>query len=274
MEGSPRRTRKRQCGGACRASLYVCIGRLAGDPRDRWFVQVRDADHVGHPMVKCALLQKPSKFLDPDELAIATDVMSAQGSEGVARSLFYFRTGDTVSRNVLFRMKQLQANARLGLRSSPGPADALVEYVRNDPNLDYMLFYDEGNGNLSVTSELGLLGSDVARSQMSVTADQRAVIDDVRQATSLGSCVISMLVHCLGVRALTTYVSCDARVQTHPLVCFLASCGFVTMNVPSSGQTQAPSSLISPQIRTRKNCPFSWVPDSQFPTRALSYLGL
>ena len=196
MESSPRRTRKRHCGGACRASLYVCIGRLADDSRDRWFVQVREAEHVGHPMVKCALLQKPSKFLDPDELAIATDVMNAQGSEGVARSLFYFRTGDTVSRKFLFRMKQLQADARLGLRSSPGPADALVKYVRNDPNIDYMLFYDEGNGNQSVTSELGLLGSDVARSQMSVTADQRVVIDDVRAATSLGSC-LSTFVHVL-----------------------------------------------------------------------------
>ena len=115
INASKNKGRKRKNGGCCNARLVVTIGRLTKTGDDRWFVSVRDGVHTGHPVVTCSLLAKPMRLLDSAELEIAADALSSHSGSGIARALFFYRTGDLIHRNVLRRLTRLRDNASMGL---------------------------------------------------------------------------------------------------------------------------------------------------------------
>ena len=184
---SRNKSRKRQNGGCCKARLVVTIGRLTPTSNDRWFVSVRDGVHTGHPVVTCSLLAKPMRLLDSSEMEIAADALSSHSGSGVARALFFYRTGDLIQRNVLRRLTMLRSNASMGLLPTEqvSEADRLVAQMRGDPSIDYLMFYHESGSTRGIVTELGLTGEDVTTSLLPLSSAQLIEIENVRKATRL-----------------------------------------------------------------------------------------
>jgi hypothetical protein len=164
-------------------------------------VSVRDGVHTGHPVVTCSLLAKPLRLLDSSELEIAADALSSHSGSGVARALFFYRTGDLIHRNVLRRLTRLRTNAPMGLSPTEhvSEADRLVAQMRGDPSIDYLMFYHESGSTRGIVTELGLTGEDVTTSLLPVSADQLTEIENVREATRL-SASSHMLISVMWVR--------------------------------------------------------------------------
>ena len=162
---------------------------------------MRDGVHTGHPVVTCSLLAKPLRLLDSSELEIAADALSSHSGSGVARALFFYRTGDLIHRNVLRRLTRLRTNASMGLSPTEhvSEADRLVAQMRGDPSIDYLMFYHESGSTRGIVTELGLTGEDVTTSLLPVSADQLTEIENVREATRL-SASSHMLISVMWVR--------------------------------------------------------------------------
>jgi len=162
---------------------------------------MRDGVHTGHPVVTCSLLAKPMRLLDSAELEIAADALSSHSGSGIARALFFYRTGDLIHRNVLRRLTRLRDNASMGLLPTDqvSEADRLVAQMRGDPSIDYLMFYHESGSTRGIVTELGLTGEDVTTSLLPVTADQLTEIENVRLATRL-SASSHMLISVMWVR--------------------------------------------------------------------------
>jgi hypothetical protein len=81
------------------------------------------------------------RLLDSPELEIAADALSSHSGSGVARALFFCRTGDLAHRNVLRRLMRIRTNAPMGLLPTEqvSEADRLVAQMRGDPSIDYLL---------------------------------------------------------------------------------------------------------------------------------------
>ena len=72
------------------------------------------------------------------ELQLAADIINVHGGSGVAKSVYYYRTGEVLDRQLLHRLQSIAEKATLGTGS---PAESLLEDLRS-PLLLVACFFD------------------------------------------------------------------------------------------------------------------------------------
>jgi hypothetical protein len=91
----PNRTsRPRDLHDRCQYRLGVTIGRALGSETDNWFLMPFQPYHNSHPAYNTAESRKPIRLHSEAETELARDVMQSYGGSGVARSLYFYRTGE------------------------------------------------------------------------------------------------------------------------------------------------------------------------------------
>ncbi len=89
-----RTARPRDSNERCQYRLGVIIGRAFGSEIDAWFMIPFQPYHNSHPPYKTINSRKPIRLHSEAEIQIACDVMQSYGGSGVARSLYFYRTGE------------------------------------------------------------------------------------------------------------------------------------------------------------------------------------
>jgi hypothetical protein len=83
----------------CPFSAIVTIGRREGSIFNEWFFIQGEALHTGHYPPRADALTKPTRLYSKEELQAVHDVLASYSGEGVAKSLYYYRTGEILSRS-------------------------------------------------------------------------------------------------------------------------------------------------------------------------------
>ena len=111
--------------GLCDFRIGVTLGRTADDNTDKWMLLPVQVLHKGHPREKN--IRKPMSLHSHHELQLAADIMNVYAGSGVAKSLFYYRTGDVLDRQLLHRLNSITQKATMAIGS---PAESLLEDLR------------------------------------------------------------------------------------------------------------------------------------------------
>jgi hypothetical protein len=110
----------------CDFRIGITIGRTAGDETDKWMLLPLQIFHQGHP--RESNLRKPISLHAQHELQLAADIINVYGGSGVAKSVYYYRTGEVLDRQLLHRLQSIAEKATLGTGS---PAESLLEDLRS-----------------------------------------------------------------------------------------------------------------------------------------------
>lgn len=89
----------------CPFSATVTIGRRQSSASNEWFLILGEANHAGHYPPRVDALTKPTRLYSKEELQAVQDVLASYSGEGVAKSLYYYRTGEILSRSTLDWLK-------------------------------------------------------------------------------------------------------------------------------------------------------------------------
>ena len=153
MEEAPRKTRSVRTRTSlgrrpCKFAVAAVIGRAIGHNRDAWFLTVAKSCsgmHNDHYPPETRRMQLPSRLKNEEEVQVGMDIMAAFGGSGVARSLYYYRTGDILDRRTLDALRRCKENSRI--TDSPGAAataaDQLLRDLRADEDVDFVVMYDD-----------------------------------------------------------------------------------------------------------------------------------
>ena len=107
--------------------MGVTIGRQKGNLKDNWFLTSLNPFHNGHGPEDSTSLRKPKRLWSQFEEGLAKDVLLSYGGEGVAASLYYYRTGEIIDRRILHRLKTISRQAVL---TTGSPAQNLIDDLR------------------------------------------------------------------------------------------------------------------------------------------------
>jgi hypothetical protein len=77
------------------------IGRREGSISNEWFFVQGEALHTGHYPPRVDALTKPTRLYSKEKLQAVHDVLASCSGEGMAKSLYYYRTGEILSRSTL-----------------------------------------------------------------------------------------------------------------------------------------------------------------------------
>ena len=110
----------------CDFRIGITIGRTADDNTDKWMLLPLQVFHEGHP--RESNLRKPISLHSQHELQLAADIINVYGGSGVAKSVYYYRTGEVLDRQLLHRLQSIAEKATLGTGS---PAQSLLEDLRS-----------------------------------------------------------------------------------------------------------------------------------------------
>ena len=94
--------------------------------KDAWFMILQNVFHNGHG-TEHPDLRKPSRLHSTEDLHLVRSAMQIYAGEGVARALYYHRTGEVLDRSALQRLKTIQEDSTLELGSA---AEALLNDLR------------------------------------------------------------------------------------------------------------------------------------------------
>jgi hypothetical protein len=97
----------------CKFQIGICIGRSDDCAHDEWFLTVTNATtHNDHPPPETSLLRKPARLHTPADLEIVKDAIASYAGVGVARSLYFYRTGEVLlDYSMLHRLKSIKITA-------------------------------------------------------------------------------------------------------------------------------------------------------------------
>ena len=93
---------------------------------DAWFLIMQNAYHNGHA-AEHPDLRKPLRLQSSEDLELVRSAVNIYAGEGVARALYYHRTGEVLDRSALQRLKTIQEDSTLELGSA---AEALLNDLR------------------------------------------------------------------------------------------------------------------------------------------------
>jgi hypothetical protein len=74
---------------------------------------VHNGTHNNHPPEPTSLLRKPARLHSTVELQMVTAAMSSYSGTGVARSLYYHRTGEVLDNSMIQRLKNIANNSTM-----------------------------------------------------------------------------------------------------------------------------------------------------------------
>ena len=104
--------------GVCKFKIGISIGRSDDSDHDEWFLTVLQPHHNGHPPEATALLRKPSRLHAEADLELVSAAMASYGGAGVARSLYYYRTGEVLDYPMIRRLKDITRNSTMARGSA------------------------------------------------------------------------------------------------------------------------------------------------------------
>jgi hypothetical protein len=99
--------------GVCKFKIGISIGRSDDCDHDEWFLTVLQPHHNGHPLEATALLRKPLRLHAEADLVLVSAAMASYGGAGVARSLYYYRTGEVLDYPMIRRLKGITRNSTM-----------------------------------------------------------------------------------------------------------------------------------------------------------------
>ncbi len=100
-------------GSANSISGFALGGVTIVAPHDKWFMTVHHGTHNDHPSEATSLLRKPARLHSTGELELVTAAMSSYAGAGVARSLYYHRTGEVLDYSMIHRLKTIANNSTM-----------------------------------------------------------------------------------------------------------------------------------------------------------------
>ncbi len=92
----------------CKFQIGICIGRSDDCAQDEWFLTVQTATNNDHPPPETSLLRKPARLHSPADLELVKDALASYAGAGVARSLYFYRTGEVLDHSMLNRLKSIK----------------------------------------------------------------------------------------------------------------------------------------------------------------------
>jgi hypothetical protein len=104
--------------GICNFRIAIRIGRSDDCDHDEWFLTLLEPLHNGHPPEATALLRKPSRLHAEADLELVSAAMASYGGAGVARSLYYYRTGEVLDYPMIRRLKNITHNSTMARGSA------------------------------------------------------------------------------------------------------------------------------------------------------------
>ncbi len=104
--------------GVCNFKIGICIGRSGDCDHDEWFITVLQPNHIGHPPEATALLRKPARLHAAADLELVSAAMASYAGGGVARSLYYYRTGEVLDYSMIHRLKTITRNSTMSRGSA------------------------------------------------------------------------------------------------------------------------------------------------------------
>ena len=93
---------------------------------DAWYLTLHNAFHNGHAPAPPDV-RKPLRFHDAEDLQIVSCVGNVHAGQGVARALYYHRTGEALDNSALHRLQNIQQNSTLEHGSA---AESLLHDLR------------------------------------------------------------------------------------------------------------------------------------------------
>jgi hypothetical protein len=102
----------------CKFRIGICIGRYDGCDHDEWFLTLHNSTHNNHQPEATSLLRKPFRLRPTTDLDLVTATMQSYGGTGVARSLYYYRTGEVLDYTLLRRLKNITHNSTMATGSA------------------------------------------------------------------------------------------------------------------------------------------------------------
>jgi hypothetical protein len=140
---------------------------------------VHNATHNDHPREATSLLRKPTRLQSTVDLELVSAAMASYGGSGVARSLYYYRTGEVLNYSMIRHLKKISHNNSTMERGSA--AQELIEelrlyftlalfvqhmssnnfvYDKSDTSLDFIAVYNTSNNFTQSVSLLQRTGVD------------------------------------------------------------------------------------------------------------------
>ncbi len=96
----------------CKFLFRICIGRKDDMKDDAWFLILQNCFHNGHA-AEHPDLRKPLRLQSIEDLHLVRSAMNDCAGEGVARALYYHRTGEVLDRTALKRLKNIKEDSTL-----------------------------------------------------------------------------------------------------------------------------------------------------------------
>jgi hypothetical protein len=93
---------------------------------DAWFLILQNAFHNGHAAEHLDS-RKPLRLQSTEDLHLVRSAMNVCAGEGVARALYYHRTGEVLDRSTLNRLKTIKEDSTLERGTA---AEALLDDLR------------------------------------------------------------------------------------------------------------------------------------------------
>jgi hypothetical protein len=104
--------------GVCQFKIGICIGQSFDCDRDEWFLIVLQPNHNGHAPEATSLLRKPARMHHAGDLELVTAAVASYATGGVARSLYYYRTGEVLDFSMIHRLKYITRNSTMARGSA------------------------------------------------------------------------------------------------------------------------------------------------------------
>ena len=179
---------------------YTSVRHLVGE--FQWFVHGDAAFvHKGHPIRRLnGVTALPKRLKDTNELEIAKSIMTSLHDSSAACTVYFQRTGDTLSRQFLHNLKRSDQNlatTAITNDDASSPADRLLKALDENEDVDYIAMFADDTSELftetSIYGERFQHGERIQYAKHAVSPDVAEEIREHRKALHLSKECKSLL---------------------------------------------------------------------------------
>ena len=127
----------------------------------------------------------PTPLKNAEELEIAKDIMLACQDSTAVCSVYYFRTGDRLTRQFVHRLKKTNDAMVTETQSDSTPASRLLESLNDEHECDYIAMFATGNEELM--TETTIFGQHTTEDTSPAPLEVQRSIETIRKAMNIPS---------------------------------------------------------------------------------------